>query len=359
MLRNILKVPFNYLGRNLNLPLTLPMSIAFAVTNKCNSHCKTCNIWKDTAQIDELNLIEINLLFRSLGRSFEWITLTGGEPFLREDLVDICQIIYQHCQPAVINIPTNGSIPDTIIDCVKKILKYCLKIKLTINLSVDGVGEEHDNIRGFPGNFNNIVMTYQGLKNLKHPRLRLGFYTVISEYNIDDLKNILSFVKKLAPDAHFFEIAQIRDEYKNQAQINIVPPEEYYINFLRTSLSFKKNNKKALLGRAAYSLRRNYYLLTEEILSLGGNVIPCFAGFASAYIFPDGKVWACSTRNRLMGDLKVYKFDFNKLWWSKNARVARRNIRQERCFCLQVNTNYLNLIHSPLYLRKCIFDYLF
>ena len=56
MLKNILKIPFNYLGYYINLPLTLPMSIAFAVTYKCNSHCKTCNIWKDSFDINELNL---------------------------------------------------------------------------------------------------------------------------------------------------------------------------------------------------------------------------------------------------------------------------------------------------------------
>lgn len=360
MFRIIPKIPFNYLGRCFNFTLTLPMSLTFSVTYKCNSKCKTCNIWKNNYVINELDLTQIENIFCSLGKSLRWITIDGGEPFLRKDLADICDIIYKNCKPAIINIPSNGSLSEETVVTVKRILRLCPDTHLIINLSLDHhIGEKHDEIRNSLDSFQCLLKTYQGLKSIGHPRLRLGINTVISNYNIKDWETIYFFGKKLEPNSHLFEIAQLRDEFRNKDLNYIVPSKENSIPLFKKLLYLTQISKKTLPGRCLHAMRKNYYSFVKKTIILGRQVIPCFAGIASAYILPDGKVWACCNNAWLMGDLKEYNFDFKKLWHAKSAKYIRKCVKKNKCFCLQVNTNYLNLLHSPVYFSKLIYDALF
>lgn len=358
MFKLISQIPLNYVAHSFSFPLTLPMSLTFSVTYKCNFKCKTCNIWQNNNGGNELDLSQIESIFHSLGKSLYWITIDGGEPFLRKDLADICDIIYRNCKPAIINIPSNGSLPKETVDCVKRILRLCPNANIIINLSLDHIGEKHDEIRGYPGSFELLLKTYQGLNDIRHPRLRLGINTVISNYNIKDWEMIYSFAKELASVSHLFEIAQLRDEFRNRHLNNIVPQKESSILLLRELSHIKQINTKNILGKCLHSIRKNYYALIEKTIIWGRQVIPCFAAVASAYILPDGRVWSCCNNACLMGDLKEYNFDFKKLWWAKSAKDIRKRIKTNKCFCTQVNANYLNLLHSPFYFGKLIYDVL-
>lgn len=359
MFKIISRIPFNYLGRYFNFALTTPITLTFSVTYKCNFKCKTCNIWKNHYGGNELDLSQIEKIFISLGKSLYWITIDGGEPFLRKDLAEICGIIYKNCKPAIINIPSNGSQPEATIASVKKILRLCPNTNLIINLSLDHIGEEHDVIKNYSGSFQCLLKTYQELRAIGHPRLRLGLNTVISNYNIKNWEAIYSFGRQLKSDSHLFEIAQLRDEFRNREFNNIIPPQEQSILLLKKLLLLAKIKRKSILGRYLHAIRKNYYSLVQKTIMVKRQVIPCFAGFASAYILPNGKIWACCNHAWLMGDLKEYNFDFKKLWHSKSTEVVRKRIKNNRCFCIQANANYLNLIHSPACLGKLIFDTIF
>jgi len=64
-----------------------PLVLTFSITNRCNSRCKTCNIWKIPAEeSEELSLDEIELIFKSMDKLY-FLNISGGEPFLRKDLV--------------------------------------------------------------------------------------------------------------------------------------------------------------------------------------------------------------------------------------------------------------------------------
>jgi len=356
MFRVISKIPFNWLSRSCSFIATLPFSLVFSVTYKCNYKCKTCNIWKDCNGAEEMSLPQIESVFRSLGSSLYWVTLDGGEPFLRNDLVEICEVIYKNCKPAIINLPSNGSLPEVTISCIERILKLCRRTNLIVNLSLDHIREKHDAIRGRVGSFQSLLQTYKGLKGIGHPRLRLGINTVISNLNIKDWEEIYLFVKELKPDSHLFEIAQLRDEFRNRDLVGIVPSREMRVSFLRELFHTPQINKKTMLGRWLHGFRKSYYSLIEKSLILGCQVIPCFAGIASAYILPDGKIWSCCNNAWLIGDLSENNFDFRKLWKSRSAKQIRKRIKTNRCFCQQVNTNYLNLLHNPFYAGKVIYD---
>ena len=78
------------------------------------------------------------------------------------------------------------------------------------------------------------------------------------------------------------------------------------------------------------AFRKRYYRLVKDILREGRMFIPCYAGYASCQISPEGDLWACCMRAEVMGNLRETGYDFNKVWFSENARSgAKSNQRQK------------------------------
>ena len=169
-----LYIPFRIFG----WPRLLPLNVTVSVTNRCNSRCRTCNIWRREPG-QELTTEEFDRVFSSLGHAPYWITFSGGEPFLRRDLEDLCQSAYERCRPAILNIPTNGLLCRQIPSRVAEIARRCSDSQLIVNLSLDGVGKRHDEIRNVPGNFQRAMETLRGLKAIDAPNLSVGLHTVI------------------------------------------------------------------------------------------------------------------------------------------------------------------------------------
>ncbi|MEM3593090.1 MAG: 4Fe-4S cluster-binding domain-containing protein, partial [Candidatus Jordarchaeaceae archaeon] len=118
-------LPLYFCFRNFGIPVLLPLNYTLGVTYRCNSKCKTCNIWKIQQRIkpeQELSLSEWEMTLKDIGESPFWITLTGGEPFLRKDLTELVEIIDDYCRPKIINIPTNGILWRIIPRSVEEIL---------------------------------------------------------------------------------------------------------------------------------------------------------------------------------------------------------------------------------------------
>ena len=162
-----------------------------SVSYRCNSRCKTCNVW--LLPNDDLVLGEWDRVFESLGRAPYWFTFSGGEPTLRKDLPGMVESAYRHCRPGIINIPTNGIQHKIIPGRIERVLQAAPKSEVIINLSLDGVGSRHDEIRGVRNNWSHAMATWAALKELKkqYKHLTLGIHTVISNFNVDRLPAVV------------------------------------------------------------------------------------------------------------------------------------------------------------------------
>ena len=138
MLEIVSKIPFYKIFRRFGYPKIMPMNFTFRITHKCNSKCKTCNIWKIRDYDEELKLREYEKIFYTIGKPF-WVTFSGGEPFLRKDFTRIVKKICEICNPKIITIPTNGSLYRTIPKFIKEISSFSSKTKIILNISLDGV----------------------------------------------------------------------------------------------------------------------------------------------------------------------------------------------------------------------------
>ena len=128
--------------------VSFPYKLNFCLTYKCNSKCLSCDIWK-IKSTNELTTNEISDFFK-YSNKFLWIDVTGGEVFLRKDIVEIADIILQSCKDLYhLHIPTNSIVTQLTVDKIKQILNLSPKPnKFTITLSIDGPPELHDRVRG-------------------------------------------------------------------------------------------------------------------------------------------------------------------------------------------------------------------
>lgn len=328
--------------------LKLPVNITVSVSYRCNSRCKTCNVW--LLPNDDLTLTEWNRVFESLGRAPYWFTFSGGEPTLRKDLPDMVGSAYRNCRPGIINIPTNGIQYKVIPARIEQVLQAAPKSEVVINLSLDGVGLKHDEIRGVRENWSHAMKTYAALKDLKkrHTHLTVGIHTVISNFNVDSFPELCEHVQReLKPDSFITEIAEERVEL-DTVGLGITPTAEKYSVAIDALLESMRDQQLTGVAEVAQAFRRQYYDIVKRTLREHRQVIPCMAGVASAQIAPNGDVWTCCVRAQSMGNLRDHDYDFGSVWRTGKADQLRRSIKAGECYCPLANAAYTNMLtHGP------------
>jgi MoaA/NifB/PqqE/SkfB family radical SAM enzyme len=331
-------------GRMLRLPVNITVSVSY----RCNSRCKTCNVW--LLPNDDLTLDEWDRVFESLGRAPYWFTFSGGEPTLRKDLPDMVASAYRHCRPGIINIPTNGIQNKIIPGRIERVLQAAPKSEVIINLSLDGVETSHDEIRGVRNNWSHAMITWAALKELKHRynHLTLGIHTVISTFNVDAFADLCEYVQReLKPDSYITEIAEERVEL-DTVGLGITPTVEKYTVAIDALLDSMRDQHLTGVAEVTQAFRRQYYELVKRTLREHRQVIPCMAGVASAQIAPNGDVWTCCVRAQSMGNLRDHDYDFGSVWRTPAAGELRRSIKAKECYCPLANAAYSNmLMHGP------------
>lgn len=345
MIELLPRIPQYMAFRRWGWPRMLPLNLVASVTYRCNSRCRTCRVWQREAQ--EMTLEEWGKVFASIGTAPYYLTFSGGEPFLRDDLADLVLAACRVCRPGVITIPTNGLLTDAVAAGVREIVRDVPDTQVVINLSLDAWGEEHDRIRGVPGGFDKAMETYRALRGLEASNLVLGIHTVISRFNVARFPHIYRELNELAPDSYITEVAEERREL-DTVGMDITPSPEEYDRAAGFLLSNVDNHPARGFARITRAFRKRYYRLAGEILRQRCQVIPCYAGWASGHIAPDGDVWTCCIRAESVGNLRDVDYDFGALWFGPQADALRRSIRRGECFCPMANASYTNmLIHAP------------
>ena len=106
------------------------------------------------------------------------------------------------------------------------------------------------------------------------------------------------------------------------------------------------------MARVTQAFRAEYYALVKRVLVEKRQVIPCYAGWASGHIAPDGDVWTCCIRAESIGNLRDAGYDLKSIWSGEKADQLRRSIRAGECACPMANASYANmLLHPPTVVR--------
>ena len=256
---------------------SLPTDAAIAVTYKCNAKCVMCNIWKEESKT-ELKPKD----FSKLPVSLKDLNITGGEPFLRTDIIEIIEEITNLNPKIRIVISSNGFLTDRIIDYMQKIRK--INPKSCIAISLDGMDSMHDRIRGVNNAYDKAISTIKGLKKANINDIRIGF--TASNENISHLSKIydlsqflgIEFTLSVVHNAEsYFNIGtnQPPDIVDLENHLNYIIQKEYkFINprrlyriyYIKGILDFVKTNKRPLSCLAL----KDFFFMDPK-----GNVYPC------------------------------------------------------------------------------------
>jgi len=306
--------------------LRYPYKLSFAITYRCNLKCQMCLIWKKPS-LPELTTKEIESFFMR-SNNFSWVGLTGGEIFLREDLLDIVEIVLRYCKNlCVLHFPTNGYLKDKIAAQTKEMLKLKPR-RLFVTISVDGPLQVHDKLRGANGSFRNAIDTFVALQNIS------GVSPYISMTLCSDNLGLIDET-----------IASIKDVYpafdaKKMMNFNLFQKSTHY--YENTGLNFPERNlllrdiRKAseILGKRPTLktyLQKNYLRFCEPYLLTGRSPLPCQALSASCLINPYGEIFPCGVYDFKIGNIREVDFRLDKLWNEKKVVELHSACRKGIC----------------------------
>ena len=175
-----------------------PVSIIHFITNRCNARCKHCFIDFDDEDVfkGDLTLDEIKKFISKLGPTLKNVNLTGGEPFLRQDLYEITKEYFNKTNIKSVYITTNGFFSDRTINLAKEFINNKLYRGKTIifSLSIDNFPEKHDENRKIRGLFDRTLSTYYRLRELNSPRILSNVALCVTPENCKDIGKIFNFL---------------------------------------------------------------------------------------------------------------------------------------------------------------------
>ena len=275
------------------------------VTYRCNARCNMCNRFKAPSNPNE----EISLeTIKKLPKMY-FTNITGGEPFIREDLKDIVRELYKKTDRIVIS--TNGFFTDRIIDLAKEFPQ------IGIRISIEGLQKTNDEIRGLPDGFNR---GYDTLKKLKEMGIQdIGFGMTVQDKNAPDLVPLYDISNELNME---FATASLHNSFYFVENKNIIHDRPMVAeNFERLINKLLKSNSPKKWFRAYFNHGLINYIYGQPRL------LPCDMSFDTFFIDPYGDVMPCNgTKDKeVMGNLNTQTWD--ELWNSIEAEEVRKHVR--------------------------------
>ena len=319
--------------------------VSLGITYLCNSRCNMCNIWKryidEPAELaGEISLEDIKKIFSS--KYFDKMTnilITGGEPTLRRDFADIVGFFAEKYPGIEMTNPTNAIKPDLIFSKYKEIMEKHNPKNYTLSVSLDGLEETHDKVRGIPGNFNNAIKLINLIKN-NLPKINLGFSFTITPANYKDLLKVYDLSKELKI-GFGFQFGQISEHYYVNAdkKDNFFVWDKEKLSEVNRAIEhivndMKLREKKLPLIKRIGSMSEIGYYFSKNVVEKFNNPKrdrDCYSGSHSCYVDPFGEIYPCIMLNRSFGNAK--KLGFDAVWMSEEAQKTRELIEARKCSC--------------------------
>jgi len=260
-----------------------PTHAIVAVTYRCNARCLMCDIWKK-----ETGAEMAPGDYRRLPRSLKEINVSGGEPLLRRDIADVMEAMREACPGVRLVLSTNGLLPDRLDDLLGR------APGLAVRVSLDGIAELHDEIRGIDGAFEKAMRSIDIAK--KHGAADLGVCATMTRHNAGRVREIQALAERMGLQ-FTFTVAHSSEMFFGEKDAE------------RPSADAAREDIEEIKGRlyASKSVKdwfRAYF--TEGLMDvLRGRPRPirCRAGLDFFYLDPEGKVYPCHLWSRPMGDI--------------------------------------------------------
>lgn len=354
-----------------------PKLLAYNVTDRCNARCEMCEIhtWKSD-RAAELSASDFEKFIRDpLLKNLDVVRVTGGEPFLRDDLPEIYRLADAFTRSRIFYVTTNGSFPDRAAALVES--ADGVRARLQIQVSLDAVTDEHDRLRGVPGMKDRAVETLRRLAELRKKHdFHAGINQTVMKTTLDQIEPVHALARELGlghslfVGARFHEGKNMSAERPGERALPFEPQDGMSIEEIETfheKHKLLKSNDHAAAVRAGFAgafLRD----LSEEYLNEGGRNRalfnlekprpPCMAMFSHFRLYPDGSVAACSVlRDCAAG--KAPERSFSEIWRGERAAEIRKKVLACKGCWIECDINpsvFLSGDIIPWFIKKVLTD---
>lgn len=267
-----------------------------ALTYRCNARCRMCNIWQRTDHENEISCEH----FSHLPKSLRDVNLSGGEPFLRSDIVEIVKTVKKAVPKTRIIISSNGFATDLILKRMKEIVKIDPEIGVAISL--DGMSEKHNEVRGIEGGFEKSIKTIKGLKTLGVKNIKIAF--TLGDYNYKDFRKVYDLSREMKVE---FTLAVVHSAENYFGKENKIEKRQFLLDELKWLVKKELSSyqpKRWLRAYFAYGL--------IEFVKNGKRLLPDYSGEANIFIDSRGVVYPCDISSNKIGELKKTGFEINE-----------------------------------------------
>lgn len=300
----------------------MPEVAILPITYRCNAKCKMCGIG-NLNDTEELSLAQYEGLFQDKiwKEGIRSVNITGGEPFLRGDISRIIELLAEgttNLSSIVIN--TNGILTKRIIGEMEKILPMlsARKIVVFVYISLDGIGESHDMIRGVNGCFSIIEKTIEELRKLlKVWEFKLVLNCTITNDNYHEIRTVLAYARQ------------------HNIEINYTYAMESDIYFQNSLTELRNDNKRDLIVFLDELIHKDhlnslstYYRGLIKMLQGNKRNMRCILEDRGIFVHPSGDIYRCWVYEDKLGNLNEEKFE--DIWNNAATRCQVNNIK-ERC----------------------------
>jgi MoaA/NifB/PqqE/SkfB family radical SAM enzyme len=304
-----------------------PRWCTYLVTYRCNARCGMCDSWR-LKPGTEMSVAEVTSVFSKLGK-LDVVRLSGGEPFLRPDLIAIAETVRRASDPLVLHVTTNGSFPERAEAFVRALGPK----RLRLMVSLDGLAAEHDRNRGAEVTFRKALDTIARLRALKvHTSVN---HTVISRASLSDAAPLRARLRALGIDVHtvlaYTDSAMYSIKLRGKRADALLASLRYPLHpDLKGAdvVGFVDAERRAVddIADRGTRLAKRYYLDGLRARLVDDGEVPrgprCVALRSHVRLLPDGGVPVCQFNTERVGNLAEQSFD--AVWRGGAAAESRR-----------------------------------
>jgi MoaA/NifB/PqqE/SkfB family radical SAM enzyme len=263
----------------------------------------------------------LNFLSSPLFGDLRELDITGGEPFLRQDLpvllLGICDLKRSTLASLrSIIIPTNGILTERVLTFTEQVLPTLKEqdLEFVVVCSMDAIGEVHDQIRGYKGAWEKVNKTIQGLVKLRRTfsNLIIGLKTTIVPVNVVQLNNIVRYAKQYDLFTIISPCIITEGRYLNSEEAARLA---FRPEHIREMIAFFESD------RFQWSYHRNRLV---DYLRTGKMRKPCTCGYNYFFVRSTGELFLCPLINFSVGNIRQHTIE--ELFASENANRIRRRV---------------------------------
>ncbi|MGB6423123.1 MAG: radical SAM protein, partial [Anaerolineales bacterium] len=175
--------------------LSSPPFLTLFINSICNMKCAHCFYWRSLNSKDDLTKEELLELSRSLGK-IENLSISGGEPFLRNEFAEITRQFVRQNGVRQVYVPTNGYFTERIVAAIENTLEEPELDLFVVELSLDGMPHFHDQFRATKNAFKKAMETYDALVEIQErdQRLRIHAISTATDRNMDEIQRLTTYL---------------------------------------------------------------------------------------------------------------------------------------------------------------------